>query len=580
MNVKLLAALAAASTLLLTQAACSAPGAPSAAGGGLVPGPPAPASDGLVHGVVSISVGLQIDARHPHYVSRSTRSATIGVAPRAGCSDCTAAFSHDLALRTGSKSCQQSVGQTTCTIQIALKPGTYDGTLTTYDGDPGCEKLAAPCNVLSLKQTFPIKVTSTKMSVPTIVLDGVPTGWGFEPIDGDSIVSRYSGNLELGIVGGGTKARVLIWTVDAKGNMILGPGAPKLQVKASNGFGASVNNGVVQFVAPAKMAPGFAPVTVNAVGGGCKAAGANCQLTGHIQFLPFVAVGSPVKNSVMIVPSHHYTTERFATVTNGVSKPAALVFDGAGNLFVANAGTHNVTEYAQPWSGAPIATYTGFTTPALLADEAANNTLAIADASTDSVKTFAPPSTTATATIALPGKPLSMAFDRYLNLWIGTSGEVRRYAPPYTGAPDVTLNGANGINTPVGIAFDGFNRVYVADAGNGQLQAYPSPFTGMPSATFAYPSITGVVGYGYAIAAFGTADIYLLDEGTLQTAVTIPINDATQQFCVLDQNSNLYALDTTYGDVGEWDYNFYEYFGHPIDNVANLSTIAAFPGEP
>ena len=48
-----------------------------------------------------------------------------------------------------------------------------------------------------------------------------------------------------------------------------------------------------------------------------------------------------------------------ATIYNGIAIPTALALDGAGNLFVANrVGSNSVTEYAPPYTGAPIATIT------------------------------------------------------------------------------------------------------------------------------------------------------------------------------------------------------------------------------
>lgn len=48
-------------------------------------------------------------------------------------------------------------------------------------------------------------------------------------------------------------------------------------------------------------------------------------------------------------------------ITNGVSQPQALTFDGAGDLFVANSGS--VTIYAPPYTGTPVTVTNGISAP-------------------------------------------------------------------------------------------------------------------------------------------------------------------------------------------------------------------------
>ena len=50
-----------------------------------------------------------------------------------------------------------------------------------------------------------------------------------------------------------------------------------------------------------------------------------------------------------------YTGAPTATISNSISGPTGVAFNGSSNLFVANS-SDNVTEYAPPYTGAPIAT--------------------------------------------------------------------------------------------------------------------------------------------------------------------------------------------------------------------------------
>ena len=50
-----------------------------------------------------------------------------------------------------------------------------------------------------------------------------------------------------------------------------------------------------------------------------------------------------------------YTGAPIATNSNGLQGPISLAFDPSGDLFVANSNT-TITEYAAPYTGAPVAT--------------------------------------------------------------------------------------------------------------------------------------------------------------------------------------------------------------------------------
>ena len=83
----------------------------------------------------------------------------------------------------------------------------------------------------------------------------------------------------------------------------------------------------------------------------------------------------------------------------------------SGNLFVANNSGNNITEYAPPYTGAPIATISN---------------------SVDA--------------------PFDLAFNASSNLFVANfNNTVTEYAPPYTGAPIATIS--NSVNVPLGVAF-------------------------------------------------------------------------------------------------------------------------------
>ncbi|MBV8490110.1 MAG: hypothetical protein JO199_06220, partial [Candidatus Eremiobacteraeota bacterium] len=497
-----------------------------------------------------------------------TKSVELTVAPAGKCGGCTKAFTTYASLLPTSKSCTFDPAGITCTIPIAIASGTYTGKLSTYDGPPKCSS----CSELSANQSFKI-VASTTVKIPTIVLAGVVHGLNYTILD-SGLMTQRNGN--VGIVGASSKARMLLYAYDADGNVIFGPGSPKFAVSsASTVWKASVSGDVLEVQAPASIGPGQNQLKISAVAPGCNPA--TCESSVYVQFDPLVAAALPSTNNVVIYPSHFYDGPVFANVTKGVSSPAGIAFDKTGNLFVANAGNGSVTEYAQPYTGAPIATFAGVTgNPAILA-ASSNGYFAVGDVVNKQVHVFKPPSTTAVATISLVAAPGAIVFDGANDLWVGSQNLVARYASPYTGAPNKQLTAGNGIGTPVGLGFDMYSELYVADAGSNQILSFPTPYTGTPAQTIADSGIDWLSASGYVIAACSKTALDFVDPGGQTVGATQPIGDNTPQICALDRNDDLYDTDTAFSQIGEFDYPAYKYFGRVAALAAKPAALAAYP---
>src|ERR1022692_252883 len=108
-------------------------------------------------------------------------------------------------------------------------------------------------------------------------------------------------------------------------------------------------------------------------------------------------------------------------------------------LFVANENGDNVTEYASPYTGAPIATISNRV-----------------------------------------NHPQGLAFDASGDLFVANyyKATVTDYAPPYTGAPTATIS--NKVSFPEGLAFDASGDLFVANVGGGYVTEYAPPYTGAP----------------------------------------------------------------------------------------------------
>ncbi len=132
-------------------------------------------------------------------------------------------------------------------------------------------------------------------------------------------------------------------------------------------------------------------------------------------------------------------TTPLATIQNGVTNPQTLVFDSAGDLFVANQ-TGTVSEYVPPYNQGPAAVAGGLNHPQALAVDARGN-LFVANGN--------------------------------------GSNTVNVYAPPYTGGPAATI--ASNVNDPVGLALDAAADLFVVNAAANTVAEYAPPYTGPPT---------------------------------------------------------------------------------------------------
>jgi hypothetical protein len=127
--------------------------------------------------------------------------------------------------------------------------------------------------------------------------------------------------------------------------------------------------------------------------------------------------------------------KQIETITNGLYYPVGVGVDSAQNLYVANAGLSSdqgfVTEYAPPYTGAPIATYSqGLSSAATGVAIGTDGSVYVSEYSGGTVVEYAPKSTKPSA---------ELTFNDY---------------------PGIL--GPGGSGSPEGLALDARNRLYVA----------------------------------------------------------------------------------------------------------------------
>ncbi len=180
---------------------------------------------------------------------------------------------------------------------------------------------------------------------------------------------------------------------------------------------------------PTSIAPPIA-VSETAVGSASRRATAGPDL--YVANPPAfdVTVYAPGRRSVLRV------------ISQGVTVPVALAFDGSGNLYVANSYHSSVTVYA-PGSTSVLRTISyGIDSPTALAFDNSGK-LNVANSGNNTVTAYAPGSTSVLKTISQGiDDPTALAFDASGNLYVlnalgGIDGTVTVYAPgKHIGAAD------------------------------------------------------------------------------------------------------------------------------------------------
>ena len=86
------------------------------------------------------------------------------------------AFTQSIALTTGDPRCSTATGPLVCTISVALMPGNYSGTFTTYDQAPISGAIPGNANMLSTGASN-FAIALGKANVAKVTLDGVPSSF-------------------------------------------------------------------------------------------------------------------------------------------------------------------------------------------------------------------------------------------------------------------------------------------------------------------------------------------------------------------------------------------------------------------
>jgi hypothetical protein len=396
-----------------------------------------------------------------------------------------------------------SSGGTVCQLVLSLAPGNYSAVVGTYSSIAvSSATLTAPA------QTIAFTVGVSGGNLVNLSVGAPPQGIALVPGSPTSGLNAQGG--------------VVAELVDANANVIVGNGAPTF---SGSQVGGALGLTIVQpaesspntftVTPPATFASGTATLRISAAFTGgtanpCLQPGANCSGTATIDQRQLLAVANSSANTVTFYAGGQVLP--LATIQNGVTDPQALVFDGLGDIFVANqAGS--ISEFSTPYAGYPTTIGSGVNHPQALAVDGRGDLFVANGNGSNTVTEYAPPYTGAPTVVISNGidDPVSLGLDYGGNLYVVNQGAntVTAYASPYNDAP-ITIS--NGLNGPNSIAIDARGNLFVSnlDSTPNSVLEYSPPYS---NRSIPVSWITNGVNEQGAIGVGPAANLFVPNEG-------------------------------------------------------------------
>jgi NHL repeat len=352
-----------------------------------------------------------------------------------------------------------------CTIDVALKAGSYTATVNTYDEAPVSGAIPVGANLLSTAHNIAFTITRGIANSLGITLDGVPA-------------SIVVGGFPSASVGSAFKNKSFtVRAKDADGYVIVGTYSTPITLTDSDTSGATTIATAGSDHPPAdELLSSSDTATISYTGGeigpatiAAAAGAANGSGIFAVQLGVFVAGdGNSAVAAVYEISPSCSDAYCASSLGGGFSSPFGVAVDAFANVFVADTGNNAVKKIPPGCVSASCVTAVGSGFKA----------------------------------------PQGVAVDGYDDVFVADTGNnlVKEILPDCTRFCIITLGG--GFSGPDGVAVDGSGNVYVADSGNNAVKEIPS---GCHSTSCVFTLGGGFNGpTGVAVA---SADVIVADHG-------------------------------------------------------------------
>lgn len=346
--------------------------------------------------------------------------------------------------------------------------------------------------------------------------------------------------------------RLQVVALDAAGNVIINPGAPKLRLSATPAAPLSIATAPVTSNAfdLTPLAQTAAPVLLTATATP-RGAGTPIDSTVHVALDPILYVINCWNTTVTAFAPWSTAPILTLTSSSSIEQNSAMALDAAGNLFLANdvgssGDAVGVLEFA-PGRTVASRSIAGLNQPRFLAIDASGDVFV--NENDQDVKEFTPsggstPSRVLSPTTSPAGidMPEGLAVDGSGNLYVANgSGSigVSVYAPGSSTTPSVTFS--NGMHQPAWLAFDASNHLYVANVSGNDVTEYAAPFSAGTKVLHAFGS-SASLNAPLALAVDPSSNIYVVNSSS--NAVEISQSNAVvRSFLGTYSGTNLVAVD-------------------------------------
>ena len=406
-----------------------------------------PAGASKSNGTVALSVKIPAkvapsNVRRAQYVSPSTKSLALTISHSG-----TPVLQEAVGLNVASNptNCTTSAGATTCTLTFSLAPGSYLGTIATYDG--AIVGGAATGNLLSQGQSLAVAVLGGQTNDLTLTLDGVPASITIVPASGSLITGTQGAGF---YVPPSSPQALLLNALDIDGNTIVGPGSPTFTAQVSPSAGYTIAQPTLstpnQITLAATGSGGSATIAVTAAppngGFSCSLSGVVCAASaGVVSHSHTLFLAGPSGLWVYTSPDN-VTWTLVTTNTTAFGNPTSIAIAPSGALIVADSGNSpfgsipsELDIFAAPYTGAPTVNthvtspYSSTVTP--------SGTLLLGSGSTH-LDTLAAPYTGTPTSLSVP-QIESFVADVNGNAILSSTGSTLQYAQPsYTQSTTVS----------------------------------------------------------------------------------------------------------------------------------------------